>query len=79
MTFVECATSCPRTCQSLGQTMSDSDTCMSDCSPGCICPKGTVLDLGQNQQCVEPQQCTCFYRGKHYQPTDKINIDCNEW
>lgn len=79
MTYVECASNCPKTCQSLSQKLSDSDTCMSDCSPGCICPAGTVLDLGQNQKCVEPKQCTCYYRGNYYQPGDSIDIDCNQW
>lgn len=79
MTYVECATNCPKTCQTFGQSISDSDSCMSDCAPGCICPSGTVLDLGQDQQCVEPQDCTCYYRGNHHQPGDKITIDCNEW
>ncbi|CAF1096107.1 unnamed protein product [Rotaria sordida] len=78
MTYVECASNCPKTCQSLSQTISESDTCMSDCSPGCICPVGTVLDLGQNQQCVKPDHCTCYYRGNYYQAGDNINIDCNK-
>jgi hypothetical protein len=79
MTYVECASNCPRTCHSLTQTISESDTCMSDCSSGCICPNGTVLDLGQNQQCVQPNQCTCYYRGNYYEPQANITIDCNEW
>jgi hypothetical protein len=79
MTYVECASNCPKTCQSLTQAISNSNTCMSDCSPGCVCPNGTVLDLGQNQQCVQPKQCTCYYRGMYYQPAANITIDCNEW
>jgi len=79
MTYVECASNCPKACHSLTQTISDSDTCMSDCSPGCICSNGTVLDLGQNQQCVQPNQCTCYYRGIYYQPGNNITIDCNDW
>ena len=79
MTYVECASNCPKTCQSLSQSMPKSDTCMNDCSPGCICPKGTVLDLGQNQQCVEPARCTCYYRQKYYRSGETIKIECNQW
>lgn len=79
MTYVECASNCPKTCQTIGQTLSEADTCMSDCSPGCICPRGAVLDLGQNLQCVEPSACTCYFRGDYHQPGSKIQIDCNQW
>jgi len=79
MTYVECASNCPRTCQSLTPILSNSDICMSDCSPGCICPTGTVLDLGQSQQCVPISACTCYFRGDYYQAGQNINIDCNEW
>ncbi|CAF4176668.1 unnamed protein product [Rotaria socialis] len=78
MTYVECASNCPKTCQSLSQRISQSDACMSDCSAGCICPTGTVLDLGQNQKCVKPDGCTCYYRGNYYQPGDSIDINCNQ-
>ncbi|CAF1170552.1 unnamed protein product, partial [Didymodactylos carnosus] len=78
MEYVECASNCPKTCQSLNQSLADTDNCKSDCSPGCICPNGTVLDLGQNQQCVQPQQCSCYYRGQYYPVGYSITSDCNQ-
>ena len=78
-TYTECATACPATCQNYRQNFTGSVDCYKDCAPGCVCPIGTVIDLGRNASCTRVDQCTCYYHGKYYLPREKINIDCNEW
>jgi hypothetical protein len=77
--YTECATSCPATCQNHGQDFTDSLDCSKDCAPGCVCPLGTVIDVGRNASCTKSDQCTCYYHGKYYLPRQKVSIDCNEW
>lgn len=75
--YTECGTSCPKTCQNRNIHLSGSE-CIQDCSPGCVCPEGLYIDSGQNNTCVQAEDCTCFYRGNFYRPNDKVTIDCNE-
>ena len=77
--YTECATTCPATCQNHGQAFTDSLDCSKDCAPGCVCPLGTVIDIGRNASCTKPDQCTCYYHGTYYLPRQTISIDCNEW
>ena len=77
--YTECATTCPATCQNHGQDFTDSLDCSKDCAPGCVCPPGTVIDIGRNASCIKPDQCTCYYHGTYYLPRQTISIDCNEW
>ena len=55
MTYVECANSCDRTCESLtcDNQCRQPDTCV----PGCICPSPKVM--GPDGQCVDRNQCPC--------------------
>ena len=78
-TYTECATACPSTCQNYRQNFTDLVDCTKDCAPGCVCPAGTVIDLGRNASCTKPDQCTCYFHKKYYLPRETINIDCNEW
>ncbi|XP_077863803.1 SCO-spondin-like [Saccoglossus kowalevskii] len=54
-TWSECASICPRTCEDLQEGVA----CLNDeCTPGCECPLGTVL---QDEMCVPPEECRCKY------------------
>lgn len=76
--YTECASNCPRTCQNIHQNFTGID-CTEQCSPGCVCPEGYVIDPGQNHTCVYPDLCTCLYQGKYYNSNEKVSVECNEW
>lgn len=58
----------------------DSVQCKSDCSPGCVCPPGYVLDQGKgHNECVKEDECMCYYHGKYYNKSDRVLVECNEW
>lgn len=43
-------------------------------SSGCWCPEGQVL--GNEGQCMWPQQCPCLVDGTHYWPGQQIKAGC---
>ncbi|XP_070960618.1 SCO-spondin [Oncorhynchus clarkii lewisi] len=45
-----------------------------NCTPGCQCPHGTVL---QDGKCVWVSQCRCDVDGEQYEPGDVVPRDCN--
>uniref|UniRef100_A0AAY5K320 SCO-spondin n=1 Tax=Esox lucius TaxID=8010 RepID=A0AAY5K320_ESOLU len=45
-----------------------------NCTPGCQCPHGTVL---QDGKCVPVSQCRCDVNGEQYEPTHVVSRDCN--
>uniref|UniRef100_A0A3P8Z7L8 SCO-spondin n=1 Tax=Esox lucius TaxID=8010 RepID=A0A3P8Z7L8_ESOLU len=47
-----------------------------NCTPGCQCPHGTVL---QDGKCVPVSQCRCDVNGEQYEPTHVVSRDCNNW
>jgi hypothetical protein len=63
---------CHRTCDH----MSDLEECppkgSSSCHRGCQCPAGTVM---LNGTCIKETECPCFYNGKFYKYSDKIEVE----
>uniref|UniRef100_H0VSR4 SCO-spondin n=1 Tax=Cavia porcellus TaxID=10141 RepID=H0VSR4_CAVPO len=72
LVFWPCAP-CPLTCDDV----SSQATCPPEqpcSSPGCWCPEGQVL--GNEGQCMWPQQCPCLVDGTHYWPGQQIKAGC---
>ncbi|XP_037993992.1 LOW QUALITY PROTEIN: mucin-5AC-like [Motacilla alba alba] len=61
---------CQKSCQTL-----DMQCYSSQCTSGCICPDGLVLD--GNGGCIPEEECPCIHNEAMYQPGEKINFDCN--
>ncbi|KAL0968924.1 hypothetical protein UPYG_G00273790, partial [Umbra pygmaea] len=60
---------CSRTCQNLDLP------CLSlACSPGCLCPNGTVR---HKRECIAPEQCPCHHNNRAYTPGQRVTMDCN--
>jgi hypothetical protein len=78
MVYVECASTCPRTCQNPSSTITQCHTHNNDCTAGCVCSNGTVYDSIQDE-CVQLEQCSCQYNNIHYQSGHQVSIDCNDW
>ena len=78
MIFVECISSCPRTCQNPSSTIGHCSTQINECISGCVCSNETVYDKYQ-KKCVKIDQCTCQYNNIYYQPGKQISVDCNDW
>lgn len=70
MEYSECTRSCSTTCHSLNIQ----EVCSEDCSDGCTCPAGKVLD---GKRCVEVSLCSCVHMGRHFPPGSTISQDCN--
>ncbi|CAF3725494.1 unnamed protein product, partial [Rotaria sordida] len=67
--FSKCVSHCPRTCQN-PYIKSDNKACLHNCRSGCVCTNGTLIDEGQNRQCVPQDECTCFLHGKVFWPNE---------
>jgi hypothetical protein len=78
MVYVQCISSCPRTCQNPQSSVSQCYTLTNECTSGCVCSNETVFDPIQNQ-CVPLEQCSCSYNKQLYQAGDQVSIDCNDW
>ncbi|XP_058703930.1 mucin-5B-like [Poecile atricapillus] len=63
-------TECQKSCQTL-----DMQCYSSQCTSGCVCPDGLVLD--GNGGCIPEEECPCIHNEAMYQPGEKINFDCN--
>ncbi|XP_062929162.1 mucin-19-like [Mobula hypostoma] len=61
---------CKKTCRTL------SIPCKSSCVPECACPHGLVED--DNENCIPPENCPCFYHGEPYTTGKIIQKDCNK-
>uniref|UniRef100_A0A8C5X4D5 VWFD domain-containing protein n=1 Tax=Malurus cyaneus samueli TaxID=2593467 RepID=A0A8C5X4D5_9PASS len=61
---------CQKSCQTL-----DMQCYSSQCTSGCVCPDGLVLD--GNGGCIPEEECPCIHNEAMYQPGEKINVDCN--
>ncbi|XP_064570977.1 mucin-5AC-like [Zonotrichia leucophrys gambelii] len=61
---------CQKSCQTL-----DMQCYSSQCTSGCICPDGLVLD--GNGGCIPEEECPCIHNEAMYQPGEKIDFDCN--
>ncbi|XP_059704189.1 mucin-5B-like [Haemorhous mexicanus] len=61
---------CQKSCQTL-----DMQCYSSQCTSGCICPDGLVLD--GNGGCIPEEECPCIHNEAMYQPGEKISFDCN--
>ncbi|NXP40725.1 MUC5A protein, partial [Leiothrix lutea] len=61
---------CQKSCQTL-----DMQCYSSQCTSGCVCPDGLVLD--GNGGCIAEEECPCIHNEAMYQPGEKINFDCN--
>ncbi|XP_014747011.1 PREDICTED: mucin-5AC-like isoform X3 [Sturnus vulgaris] len=61
---------CQKSCQTL-----DMQCYSSQCTSGCVCPDGLVLD--GNGGCIPEEQCPCIHNEAMYQPGEKIDFDCN--
>ncbi|XP_030129141.4 mucin-5AC [Taeniopygia guttata] len=61
---------CQKSCQTL-----DMQCYSSQCTSGCICPDGLVLD--GNGGCIPEEECPCIHNEAMYQPGEMINFDCN--
>ncbi|XP_049511344.1 uncharacterized protein LOC125939880 [Dermacentor silvarum] len=68
-----CASGCPPRCnQPIAQT------CRTNCSPGCDCPPGWVLDSKDRTRCVKVQRCSpqCPAHSKYQQCTSSCAPSC---
>lgn len=72
-----CSRSCGTTCSNLQCNQQCSEP--EHCTPGCICPNGTVTD--NNGNCVELSACHCSYQGGILLNGQKVTIQekCQEW
>ncbi|PNF36643.1 hypothetical protein B7P43_G19101, partial [Cryptotermes secundus] len=70
--YFPCGPSSQETCRSVTVPVMTSVT--ESCEEGCYCPSGTVL---HDQQCVSREQCPCQWRGRMFQPGEKVPKDCN--
>ncbi|NXR81113.1 MUC5A protein, partial [Pycnonotus jocosus] len=61
---------CQKSCQTL-----DMQCYSSQCTSGCVCPDGLVLD-GKGG-CIPEEECPCIHNEAMYQPGEKITFDCN--
>ena len=72
--YFPCGPSSQETCRSVTVPVMTSVT--ESCEEGCYCAVGTVL---HDQQWVSRGQCPCQYRGKMFQPGEKVPKDWNTW
>ncbi|XP_064199356.1 von Willebrand factor isoform X1 [Anguilla rostrata] len=70
MQYSECTSPCSTTCQSLNIH----EVCREECSDGCTCPAGKILE---GVRCVDVSQCSCMHTGRRYPPGSSIPQDCN--
>ncbi|NXS34546.1 MUC5A protein, partial [Pomatostomus ruficeps] len=61
---------CQKSCQTL-----DMKCYSSQCTSGCVCPDGLVLD--GNGGCIPEEECPCIHNEAMYQPGETISVDCN--
>ncbi|KAJ8344258.1 hypothetical protein SKAU_G00315870 [Synaphobranchus kaupii] len=76
MVFAYSMTNCKRTCRSLSEP---DYTCQVDFLPvdGCGCAKGTYMN--QENQCVPPTSCPCYYKGAEVVPGETVIKNGATW
>ncbi|KAJ8344252.1 hypothetical protein SKAU_G00315810 [Synaphobranchus kaupii] len=76
MVFAYSMTNCKRTCRSLSEP---DYTCQVDFLPvdGCGCAKGTYMN--QENQCVPPTSCPCYYKGVEVVPGETVIKNGATW
>ncbi|KAM9306065.1 SCO-spondin-like, partial [Gastrophryne carolinensis] len=72
--YMECSTSCKKTCADLRLPETASCLELDNCVAGCNCPDGLVLD--DSSQCVPPAMCLCHHGGQAYEPGSSIHKPC---
>ncbi|XP_069480092.1 mucin-5B-like [Ambystoma mexicanum] len=70
--YMECGSPCPNTCSNPVRT----SFCNSQCTDGCFCPSGMILDDVMNTGCVNLGQCPCNYKGKYFASGDYFSTAC---
>lgn len=67
---------CNQSCRSLDEP---DPLCKVQISPmeGCGCPEGTYLN--DEEECVTPDDCPCYYKGKIVQPGNSFQEDKLMW
>ncbi|CAJ0959098.1 unnamed protein product, partial [Ranitomeya imitator] len=70
MVYKECVSPCVKSCQSLDIN----EVCQEQCTDGCSCPEGKVLD---GSRCVAQEECSCIHSGNRYPVGSTIKRDCN--
>eukprot|EP00795_Rhopilema_esculentum_P014538 gene14538-5605_t len=68
--YQECASSCPKTCQTINRNI----ICQETCVDGCFCPENKVENMGM---CIEESECPCVHAGIVYQAGQSYRKDCN--
>ncbi len=76
--FSKCASSCPKTCQN-PYIKSDNKECLRYCRSGCVCANRTLIDEGQNRECVPQDECTCLHDGKIYMANEILLRTGKKW
>ncbi|KAG8522064.1 Mucin-6 [Galemys pyrenaicus] len=67
--YRECGQACVRTCSN------PQHSCSINCTFGCFCPDGTVLDdVSRNHTCVRLSQCPCV-RGRAVYAPGEVTVD----
>ncbi|XP_074859171.1 von Willebrand factor isoform X2 [Carettochelys insculpta] len=70
MEYKECVSPCVKTCQSLNIN----EVCQGQCTDGCSCPVGKLLD---GDSCVDSSECSCIHSGMRYPSGASVSQDCN--
>lgn len=67
---------CNQSCRSLDEP---DPLCKVRIAPmeGCACPEGTYLN--DEEECVPPDDCPCYYKGKIVQPGNSFQEDKLMW
>jgi hypothetical protein len=72
--YRECGSSCYKKCRDLSMNAD----CSNECSAGCFCPKGSILN--DDDICIPISECSCYYEGKEYKPNSVITPNrCTQW
>ncbi|XP_028403857.1 mucin-2-like isoform X2 [Dendronephthya gigantea] len=64
--YRECGSSCKKSCRDLSMNTD----CKEECTAGCFCPNGTLLN--DDDLCIPISKCSCHHGGKEYEPNSVI-------
>ena len=72
--YRECGSSCYQKCRDLSRNSG----CSEECSAGCFCPKGSILN--DDDVCIPISECSCYHEGNEYKPNSVITPSrCTSW
>ncbi|KAG7281605.1 hypothetical protein CRUP_033715 [Coryphaenoides rupestris] len=76
--FSECGAPCEKQCALRG--LAELCVGVSECTPGCYCPQGLLLQNGNTNGCVPPEDCGCVHLQQHSsdQPPTPITVPQGE-